>query len=176
MTLSLIVAMSEGGVIGRHGALPWRLPADLRRFRELTTGRAIIMGRRTWESIGRPLPRRTSIVLSRRGDVRPAGALVARDLDEAVELARRHAAQSDEAFVIGGSDVYRQALPVVQRMYVTLVHADVPGDARFPPLDWGQWRLVERADHAADASNEFAYSFLRYERAKPRNLVPTAVE
>jgi dihydrofolate reductase len=181
MLVSVIVAVSDGGVIGRAGALPWRLSADLRRFRRLTSGHAIVMGRKTYESIGRPLPDRTSIVVTRNAEYRPPGVQVAASLPAALELAaaaeraaaaRRlssgeaSSASDEEAFVIGGGELYRHAMPLADRLYLTLVHANVEGDVFFPPVDPAQWDPIERSDHGADEKNAFAYSFLRYNRRR----------
>ena len=162
MRNSLIVAMSENRVIGREGRLPWHLSADLRRFKQLTMGHTIVMGRKTSESIGRPLPGRTSIVVTRRHGVAPPGVCVAASLDAAAQLA----ADDREIFFIGGGEIYRQVLPRIQRIYLTLVHAEVPGDTYFPELPTDQWQLVQRTDHAADEKNDYPFSFLVYERVK----------
>lgn len=160
MRLSLIVAMSRNRVIGRAGTLPWRLNADLRRFKRLTTGHPLIMGRKTFESIGRVLPERTSIIITRQLEFQPAGVLVAHSLDEAIQLA----GDSDEAFIIGGAQIYREALSRVDRMYITAVDADLPGDTFFPTYDDSQWQLVERADQPLDDKNSLACRFLVYDR------------
>jgi dihydrofolate reductase len=161
MDLSIIVAFARGGVIGRDGQLPWRLSADLKRFRQLTTGHAIIMGRKTYDSIGRALPERRSIVVTRNPGFSAPDVTRAKDLQQAIELA----GDSDETFIIGGAQIYAQALPLATRLYVTEVDADMPGDTYFPPVDWSAWRLIERTDHAPDERNAFAHSFLRYERS-----------
>ncbi len=160
MRISLIVAMSENRVIGRDGRLPWHLSADLRRFKQLTMGHTIVMGRKTFESIGRPLPGRTSIVVTRQRDYQPPGVLVAASLDEAQRLA----AGETELFYIGGGEIYRQALPRVARIYMTRVHAEIAGDVMFPELAADQWRWIEQSEHAADEKNDFPFSFLVYER------------
>ena len=161
MTLSLIAAVAENGVIGRDGGLPWRLSADLKRFKSLTMGHAVIMGRRTWESIGRPLPGRRMIVVSRQPGYAAAGVEVVGDF----EAARTLCAGDAEAFVIGGAEFYCTALPVADRFYLTRVHAEVAGDATFPDVDWSAWRLVKSERNTADAKNEFDYSFEDYQRA-----------
>jgi dihydrofolate reductase len=130
MIISIIVAMAENRVMGRNGAIPWDLPADLRRFRELTMGRPVIMGRKTWESIGQPLPGRRNIVLSRRPDFRAEGCIVARSLEEALGMC----AADDEAFICGGEELYRLALPLADTIYLTLVHQVCDGDVFFPPI------------------------------------------
>jgi dihydrofolate reductase len=161
MSLSLIVAMSRNGVIGRGGTLPWRLSADLKRFKALTMGHHLIMGRKTYESLGRPLPGRTSIVITRRANWRPAPeVLVAHDLEGAIALA----ALDDEAFVIGGGEIYAQALSRVQRIYLTRVESEIDGDTRFADWNPARWRLTASERHSADARNEYDYTFLTYQR------------
>ncbi len=162
MTVSLIVAMSRNGVIGRDGDLPWHLPADLKRFRELTTGHHVIMGRKTHESIGKPLPKRTNVVLSRAADYTADGCTVASDLSVALE--RAVAAGEGEAFVIGGAGVYERALANADRIYLTRVGADVDGDVRFPPLDEARWSEVSREEHGADERHSYPFAFTVLER------------
>jgi dihydrofolate reductase len=163
MKVSLIVAVSENGVIGRDGGLPWRQSADLKRFKNLTKGHTIIMGRRTWESIGRPLPDRRTIVVSRQPDYRPeADVRVAASLDAAIESA----AGEDEVFVIGGGQLYSEALPRVDRLYLTRVSAHVEGDTKFPDVDWSVWKLTAMEDCAADDKNEYACQFQVYQRVE----------
>jgi dihydrofolate reductase len=166
MKVSLIVAMAQNGVIGRGGQLPWHLPSDLRRFKRLTMGHCLVMGRRTYESIGRPLPGRVSIVLTRDPSRIPQldGVFAAGSLDAALSLVRTTEMSHDEAFVIGGATVYRLALARADRMYVTRVLADVEGDTLFPPVDWGGWRLAEEARHEAGKKDEFTYLVQVYER------------
>ncbi len=161
MRVSLIVATAGSGVIGRGGRLPWHLPADLKRFKELTMGHAIVMGRKTFESIGRCLPGRTTIVLSRTPGFAAKGAVVAGSFDDAM----RYAADDDEVFIIGGAEIYRLALPHAARLYVTVVHTDVEGDTFFPDVDWDQWQLVEEERHTADEKNPSDFTFRVYERA-----------
>jgi dihydrofolate reductase len=155
MRLSLIVAFASNGVIGCGGKLPWHLSDDLRRFRRLTMGHPIIMGRKTFESIGRPLPGRASIVISRYMDVCPEGVRMARSLAESFQLAR----SSDEAFVIGGGQVFAAALPFAHRLYLTSVQGVVEGDTFFPPWDASQWRVVSESWHAADANHTFPFQY-----------------
>ena len=164
MRLSIIVAVAENGVIGRGGTLPWHLSADLKRFRELTMGHTIVMGRRTWESIGRPLAGRRMIVVSRQPGFSMGFDEVqtAASLDEAIAAAQR--AGDDEAFVVGGAAIYREALPRADRLYLTQVHAAIDGDTRFPDHDLNGWRLVESTHHDADAKNNHPFSFEVYER------------
>src|SRR5687767_13373564 len=139
MRLSLIVAMTRSGVIGRAGGLPWKLSADLKRFKALTMGHHLVMGRRTFESLGRVLPGRTSIILTRQAVYQPRPrVLVAGSLEESINLA----AGDDEPFVIGGAQIFESALPHVQRLYVTWVEADVAGDTWFPSWNAAAWRLL----------------------------------
>lgn len=167
MIVSLIAAVSENGVIGRDGQLPWRLSADLKRFKQLTTGRPIIMGRRTWDSIGRPLPGRTSIVVTRqkRFETPYPEVHVVHDIDAALQVATTAPGGDSEAFIIGGAEIYAAALPHANRLYLTKVLSEVEGDAYFLPMDPREWRLLTAENHAADAKNEFAHTFEVYERA-----------
>jgi dihydrofolate reductase len=130
MIISIIAAMSERGVIGNRGAIPWDIPADRRRFRELTMGHTLIMGRKTFESIGRPLPGRRNIVLSRKPDYKAEGCVICGSLDEALLAC----ADSGEVFICGGEELYRKALPLADNIFLTIVHSDPEGDAFFPPV------------------------------------------
>jgi dihydrofolate reductase len=160
MVLSLIVAVSRNGVIGRAGELPWHLSADLRRFKRITMGHTLIMGRKTHESIGRKLPGRESIVVTHQPGYQATGCHVVTSWPAALELARR----DSQAFVIGGQQIYELALPDADRLYWTQVHADVEGDVRFPPIDWQEWELVSDEPHEADAHNDYAFSLRVYQR------------
>ena len=153
--LSLIVAMDPRRVIGDAGGLPWRLSSDLRRFKRLTMGHHLLMGRKTWDSIGRPLPGRTSIVIT-RGDLSlPEGVLQAGSLEAAIELA----GDDPEPFVIGGAQIYRLALPRASRLCLTEVLSEVPGDTYFPEIDWSQWEEQSREQHPASERDEYAHLF-----------------
>lgn len=154
--------MAENRVIGVDNTLPWRLPADLKHFRRLTSGHPVIMGRRNFESIGKPLPERDNIVVTRNPDYRAPGCVVTHSLEEALTAAQNDA----EIFIIGGADIYRQALSRADRLYLTLVHADVPGDTYFPEFDPAQWHETRRERHAADEKNAYAYTFLTYDRKR----------
>jgi dihydrofolate reductase len=164
MRVSILVAFAENGVIGREGQLPWRLPADLRRFKNLTMGHTIVMGRRTWESIGRKLPGRRMIVVSRQAAyVAGAGGVsTAANLDAALHDAERSG--ENETFVIGGAELYQAAFSRADRLYVTRVHGSVMGDTRFPMAELDRWERIESEYHAADAANVFPFSFEVYER------------
>lgn len=169
MKITLIVAMSDDRVIGRGGKLPWHLSADLQRFKRLTMGHTIVMGRKTYESIGRPLPGRTSVVISRQADYRPEGVHVATSLDAALQ----RAVDDDEVFIVGGAQIYEQALPRVDRLAITRVHARLEGDTFFPELNMDHWRLVEETHHEADAKNPHATTFQIYERTRKAESTTT---
>jgi dihydrofolate reductase len=158
--LALIVAMAANGTIGAGGTLPWHLPADLRRFRELTTGHAIVMGRRTWTSIGRPLPGRQSIVVTRSPDFVLHDADVVHSLDEALAAVRMPL----PVYCIGGAELYRAALPRADLLYVTEIARDVAGDTCFPPIDRARWREIAREDHPADGPDALPFAFVTYVR------------
>jgi dihydrofolate reductase len=159
--LSLIAAMTHSGVIGRGGMLPWKLSADLRRFKALTMGHTIIMGRKTFDSLGRVLPGRTMIVVTRQAASQlPVEVVVAHSLDEAIHMA----ASDSEAFVIGGGELFQQALPRADRIYVTWVEASIDGDTRFPDWDPLAWWLIDCEPHAADSKNEYDTTFCIYDR------------
>lgn len=162
MIVSLIVAVADNGVIGRENALPWRLSSDLRRFKAITMDKPIIMGRKTYESIGKPLPGRTNIVVTRNPAYRAEGVLVTDSLPSALAAAK--SAGADETVVIGGSAVYAAAMPLATRLYLTEVHAECDGDARFPAWDPAAWREVSREVIAADDTNEFPTTFRILER------------
>lgn len=163
MTLvSIIVAADEHGGIGRDGGLPWHLPEDLKRFKVLTMGKPIVMGRRTWESIGRPLPGRRSLVVSRQPGLVIEGVEVFESLDAALQAA----ASAPETCVIGGAEIYRQALPRADVVHLTRVHASVQADTFFPPLDTAEWEEVAREDRTADERHAHPYSFLTLKRVE----------
>jgi dihydrofolate reductase len=164
--VALIAAVAENGVIGRDGALPWSLPADLRRFRELTTGHHVVMGRRTHASIGRALPDRVNLVLTRHPELVAAGCRAVGDLDGALRIARD--AGEREVFVIGGAAVYAAALPRATRIYLTRVGARLDGDVRFPELEPGRWREVSRELRPPDERNPHALAFTILEAAAGR--------
>ena len=166
MKLALIWAMSRNRVIGRNNALPWHLSEDLRYFKRVTMGKPIIMGRKTWESIGRPLPGRTNIVITRDQSFQAAGARVVHSLDDALRLAEHIGVieGAEEAIVIGGAEIYALALPKAERLYLTQVHAEVQGDAWFPEFDVSQWQELAREDFNAEGPNPYPYSFIVLER------------
>ncbi len=164
MRISIIVAAAENGVIGRGGELPWRLSADLRRFKQVTMGHTVIMGRRTWESIGRPLPGRKTVIVTRNAGYSTEfqDVNIAQSIDAAIQKAAQ--VGDDEAFIVGGAELYWAALPQADRLYFTRVNANVEGDTSFPEVAWNQWRLIESEQHSADDKNEYPFAFEVYER------------
>lgn len=166
MKLSIIVAQAQNRVIGINNNLPWHLPEDLRYFKQVTMGKPIIMGRKTFDSIGRPLPGRTNIVITRDGSYQPEGVKVVNSLEGARELAESICTIDgcDEAMVIGGAQIYEQALSLADRLYLTQVHADVNGDAWFPEFHPGDWMEMGRDDFAASGHNPYDYSFIVLQR------------
>ena len=159
--ISIIVAASANNVIGAEGDLPWRLSDDLKRFKAITMGKPIVMGRKTWDSIGRPLPGRQNIVITRQAGFVAEGCDVVASAGEAIAAT----AGANEVMVIGGSQVYSLFLPSAERLYLTRVHAEVAGDAFFPQINESQWELVNDEPHSADERNAFDFSFRTYERA-----------
>ncbi len=166
MRKALIVAMSRNRVIGRNNKLPWYLPEDLKYFKRATMGKPIIMGRKTWESIGRALPGRLNIVVSSKELDLPPGVVKLATLDEAYRMAEAQATVDgvDEVMVIGGGEIFETVLPEANRLYLTQVHADIEGDAFFPDVDLDQWRELGREDFSASENNPYDYSFVVYER------------
>lgn len=167
MRKAIIVAMSRNRVIGRNNKLPWYLPEDLRYFKQVTLGKPVIMGRATFESIGRPLPGRLNIVVSRQPDLAlPVGVRLAASLAQAYSIAAAQAEIDgvDEIMLIGGGQLYAAALADADRLYITQVHADIEGDAWFPALPLDQWQEVARRDFAADEKNPYPYSLVVYDR------------
>ena len=169
MEISIIVAMGDNRVIGRANELPWRLSADLKRFKELTRGHAVIMGRKTFESIfarlKKPLPERTNVIVTHQKDFpAPEGCIVVGSLEEATEMAR--AKGETEAFIIGGAQIYTLALPLATKLYITKVSTAPEGDAMFPVFDESEWNLVSSEAHPQNETNNHAYAFLTYVRKK----------
>ncbi len=165
MTISIIVAVAENGVIGNDNDLVWNLPTDMNFFKSKTTHHHVIMGRKNWESIPpkwRPLPNRTNIVVSRQSSLELDGALVVDSIEAALEVAK--SAAEKEAFIIGGGEIYCHAMKYVDKIYYTEVKATVEGDTWFPKLDAVQWKEVNREEHPADNKNEYAFDFVEYTR------------
>jgi dihydrofolate reductase len=161
--IALILARADNGVIGWHGGLPWRLPEDLRRFKALTTGKPCIMGRKTWDSLPKkPLPGRSNIVVTRDEAFHAEGAAVARSLDDAIALADRE--NPEEIMIIGGAEIFREALPRADRIYLTEVHGAFEGDVVMPPFDVQEWREASREDHPPSGSEAIGFSYVTLER------------
>ncbi len=158
--VTLIVAVADTGVIGRDNTLPWHLPEDLKRFKRLTMGKPIVMGRKTYESIGKPLPGRQNIVLTRDANYRRDGVTVVHDVDAAV----RAAGEAPEIMIIGGADLFRLFLPRAGRVHLTRVHGDISGDILWPDLDETEWSAVEREPHAADERHAWPMTFEVWEK------------
>ncbi len=165
VTVALIVARTRNGVIGRNNSMPWHLPEDLRYFKRVTLGKPVIMGRNTWESLGKPLLGRDNIVVTRNANYHAEGALVVDSVETAIQRAKQLATEKncEEIMVIGGAQIYRAALPLVQRAYITEIDADIDGDAFFPTLE-GNWQETARESHAPCEKNAYPYSFTVLER------------
>jgi dihydrofolate reductase len=161
--ISIIVAAAQNNVIGSGNQLPWRLPDDLKRFKALSLGKPVVMGRKTFDSIGKPLPGRTNIVISRQRGLQIPGCIVVQSLDEALAAA----APAEEIVVIGGAEIFRQVLPRVATIHLTRVHADVPGDVFLPDLAAEDWRETAAEYHAADERHAHAFMFVTLERRRP---------
>ena len=159
--LSIIVAIAENNVIGDKNALLWNIKEDMRRFRTTTPGHPVVMGRKTFESIGRPLPKRTNVVIT-RGDNEFEGCLVAHSLEEAVKMF----SSEEEVFIIGGAQIYKQALPLADKLYLTVVHRNYEGDTSFPEIDYSEWREVAREEFSQGEEYDGAFTFIDLERIK----------
>lgn len=162
MKISLIVAMARNRAIGLNGLMPWHLSADLKRFKQITMGKPVLMGRKTFEAIGRPLPGRSNIVISRNADYRQDGCLVFTDIDSALSFC----ADSDEVFVIGGATLYQALLPYADYLYLTEIDKDFAGDTFFPAIDPLDWREIEREEVVDDQTVDFSYRFLKLEQLR----------
>ncbi len=158
--VSAIVAAAENNVIGKDNKLLWHLPNDLRFFRRTTSGHTVIMGRKTYESVGNPLPNRRNIVITHQTDYNQPGVEIVHSLEEAL----KQCAGEREVFIVGGAEIYRQALPIMGRVYLTRVHAEIAGDTYFPDLDESDWVLISEEAHAPDERHVYPYTFLVYER------------
>ncbi len=167
MKIVLVAAIGDNNVIGRDGQLPWRLKSDLQHFRAVTINKPVVMGRKTYLSIGKPLAGRTNIVVSRDADFSVAGAIVAPDVARALAVARGDALRrgADAIAIIGGTDIFQQTMPLASRLALTLVHASPPGDIVFPAIDAKAWREVERREQPKGPQDEFAFAYVTYERA-----------
>lgn len=150
--------MSKNRVIGNNNSLIWKLPADMKRFKEITTGKTVIMGRKTYESIGRPLPNRRNIIITRNDSYSVNGCEVVNSLEKAIELSN-----GSDVMIIGGGEIYTQSLPIVDKMYITIIHEDFEGDTHFPEIG-DEWVKISREDHQPDEKNQYKYSFIDYEK------------
>ncbi|HYH55692.1 MAG TPA: dihydrofolate reductase [Anseongella sp.] len=166
MSLSILAAKAENNVIGKDNRLIWRLPADMKHFRELSMGGTVIMGRKTFESIGKALSGRKNIVISRQQNYRAPGCETVHSLGEAIEASR----QEENVFIIGGGEIYRQALALAGTLYITEVHGHFEGDTFFPDIDQNIWTETFREDHQADDKNPYDYSFVTYQRMASRRV------
>ena len=166
MTISLIVAMAENRIIGCDNKMPWHLPEDLRYFKRVTMGKPVLMGRNTFESIGKPLPGRANIVITRNQEYHADGIVCVASVEQALALAAQLSDSTPDAevMIIGGAQIYTQTLALAQRLYLTQVHAEIDGDAAFPAFERSQWLEVSREDHAPSENNPYSYSFLVLER------------
>ena len=156
--INLIAAVSKNWVIGNNNSLIWKLPADLRRFKEITSGHPVIMGRKTYESIGRPLPNRRNIIITRDENYTVSGCEITHSLTDALDLVK-----DSEVFIIGGGEIYQQSMSIADRIYLTVVHEDFNGDTYFPEIG-DEWIKVKREDHQPDEKNQYKYSFIDYEK------------
>jgi|TARA_Y100000310_G_scaffold344724_2_gene459063 dihydrofolate reductase len=159
MKVSFVVAMGKNRVIGKDNSLPWSMPADMKRFKELTTGKTIVMGRKTFESIGKALPNRKNIILTRDENYKAEHCIVVNSIEEALEIAE----SEEEVMVIGGANIYEQFLPKANRIYLTIIDNDFGGDKYFPEYG-NEWKEIEREEHEADEENKYDYVFLTLER------------
>jgi dihydrofolate reductase len=166
MKISLIVAMASNRVIGNNNHMPWHLSADLKKFKKITMGAPILMGRKTYESIGRPLPGRTNIIISRNSEYRQGGCLVFNDIEAAI---KKGCETAGEIFVIGGSGLYEAILPIADTLYLTIINKEFEGDTFFPDIDLNAWTEVERENIDNDPDAAFNYSFLKLERTNSKN-------
>jgi dihydrofolate reductase len=158
--VSMVVAVAENWVIGKKGGLPWKLPADMKHFKDLTTGHTVIMGKKTYDSIGKPLPNRTNIVVARDSSLDISGCIAVRSIGEALEAAP----DDQEIFVIGGAEIYNSFLSLTQKIYLTQIHHEFDGDTFFPKLNLAEWSEKKRQNFKADDKNPYNYSFIILER------------
>jgi dihydrofolate reductase len=159
MTITIVVAISENHVIGKDNQLLWYLPNDLKHFKNITTGHTVIMGRKTFDSVGKPLPKRRNIIITRQ-----AITIEGCEVVNSIEVALALCADEEEVFIVGGAEIYKQSMHLTHRIYLTVVHKDFDGDSFFPEIDKNEWKEVFREDHAPDEKNAIPYSFVTYER------------
>ncbi|HEX5555307.1 MAG TPA: dihydrofolate reductase [Chitinophagaceae bacterium] len=168
MLLSAITAVGQNNVIGKDNTLPWRLPADMRFFKNTTMGHAVIMGRKTYESFGKALPGRTNIVITRQSDYILTDAMVVHGLEQAIlearETEKEKASENEEIFILGGAEIYRQSMQLLNRIYLTRVYGDFEGDAFFPEMNLAEWEMLKEERHEPDEKNKYAYAFQLWQR------------
>jgi len=171
MCLSILVAMAKNRVIGRNNQLPWHLPADLKHFKLLTMGQIIVMGRKTYESIGRPLPGRENIIITRQSGYEVPGATVVNSLQDALSICEESSTTNNESFIIGGEKLYRQTLDICQRMYITEIQSDFEGDTVFPEFDRSNWEEIQRDKHISVNGAQIEYHFVILERKNDASIL-----
>ena len=159
MIVSIVVAIAENYAIGKNNQLLWHMPADLKHFKQITTGHTVIMGRKTFDSVGKPLPNRRNIIVTRQ-DIRIEGCEVVKSIDEALELC----GGEEEVFIVGGAEIYKLAMSKTDRIYLTIIHHSFDADTLFPEIDYMEWQETAREDHQPDEKNKFPYSFITLER------------
>lgn len=172
MIISLIAALAKNRVIGKNNDLPWRLPDDMKYFMETTKGHCVIMGRKNYDSLPhkfRPLANRTNIVVTRQQNFEAAGCIVVHSMEDALKTAQQH--NEKEVFVMGGAEIYKQALPVANRLYLTEIDGEIDGDTFFPSVNYNDYTEISRINHGADEKHRYAFDFVVYERNKPNSLV-----
>ena len=157
--ITAVVAIASNYAIGKNNQLLWHLPKDLKHFKEITAGGTVIMGRKTFDSVGKPLPKRRNIVITRQ-DIAIEGCEVVKSIDEAIALCKTE----NEVFIVGGAEIYRQAMHLTNRIYLTIVHQSFDADTFFPEIDYKDWKETQREDHEADEKHQFSYSFITLER------------
>ena len=165
MHIVIVVAMSENRAIGKDNQLLWQMPADLQHFKKITMGKPILMGRKTYQSIGRPLPGRTNVIITRDENFKAEGCLVVNSIESALAVVK----DQEEICVIGGADLFRQMLPMVERIYLTVVHHEFEDDTFFPELDLAEWRELEKISNLADEKNKYPYDFLILQKKRVSN-------
>ena len=159
MTVTIVVAISENYAIGKNNQLLWHMPADLKHFKQITSGHTVIMGRKTYDSVGKPLPNRRNIIITRQ-EITIPGCEVVKSVDDALELCTNE----EEVFIVGGAEIYKLAMPKTARIYLTIIHHSFEADTLFPEIDYMEWKEVSREDHPADEKHKYSYSFITLER------------
>jgi dihydrofolate reductase len=159
MTVTIVVAIAENYAIGKNNQLLWHMPADLKHFKQITSGHTVIMGRKTYDSVGKPLPNRRNIVITRQ-DITIQGCEVVKSVDEALDLC----AGEQEVFIVGGAEIYKLAMSKTNRIYLTIIHHNFDADSFFPEIDYREWKEISRQDHPADEKHAYPYSFITLER------------